>query len=211
MGLHTTYVGHVTIEPPLSAQEVDVLRGVNRTRHWDHPQGMLRIATHPADDERPGDDVATYNRPAPGAPGLWCPWTACERGHCLTWDGVEKPYEGERWLRWLIDVLLRPGAQVAGTVWARERGLTCDHRLDGMLVGERRETVELFALEVTGNEVARRLLLPGEIGADEWDYRGRRAERADRRERLAARRQRYESALAADRAASGLSVVHLDV
>jgi hypothetical protein len=211
MGLHTTYVGHVTIEPALSAQEVDVVRGVNRTRHWHHPEGALRIAAHPADDEPVEGDVATSNRPARGAPGLWCPWTACERGHCLHWDGAEKPYQGEGWLRWLIDVLLRPNAHVADTSWARERGLTCDHRLDGMLVGERQETVELFALEVAGNDVTRRLLLPGETDADEWGYRGERVERADRRARSAARRQRYESALAADRAALGVAAVHLDV
>ena len=88
MGLHTKYVGHIVIEPPLAWQEVEFLRSFGHTRHWDSGDNGVRIAAHPSDNE-PQDDVGAYNRPAPGMPGLWCPWTVCKDGCCLHWDGVE--------------------------------------------------------------------------------------------------------------------------
>lgn len=210
MGLHTTFVGHVAVTPALAPGEVDLLRALNRTRRWDAPGGALRTAEHPADDpypaeDHPGDDCSpsaldAHNRPAPGAPGLWCPWTACERGHCLHWDSVEKPYAGEAWLRWMIDTLLRPDADVAGTEWARRRGMTCDHVLAGVLIGERYDTAELFALEVSANVVRRRVLLPGVSEVDEWVRRGVVDTGGERQASLAARARRYERARAEDRA-----------
>lgn len=198
MGAHTTYIGHIAINPPLSPPEVDVVRALNRTRRWDGPGGALRTSTHPGDDAPPQDRTDAYNRPAPGAPGLWCPWTACERGHCLHWDGLEKPYTGDRWLRWTIDTLLRPGAEIAGTEWARRHSLTCDHGLEGIIVGERHESGELFALSVSDNMVRMQLLLPGDPGADEWGYRGVVDTTRERRASLAARTTRYALALAED-------------
>lgn len=206
MGLHTSYVGHVAVTPPLAPGEVELVRALNETRRWDAPGGALRTASHPSDDE-PAEHCSAevadaYNRPAPGAPGLWCPWTACERGHCLHWDGVEKPYRGEEWLRWTVDTLLRPGAVVAGTAFASRHGLSCDHQLAGVLVGERHETSELFALDVSGNRVTRRLLLPGVVAGvvGVAAHRGDAAVADDRRARLSARAERYRRALVEDSA-----------
>jgi hypothetical protein len=196
MGLHTDYLGRARIEPPLSPAEVDVLKSFNRTRHCgDRP--ALDLAAHPTDNDRSGD-LDAYNRVAPGMPGLWCPWTCCDDGCCLVWDSVEKPYAPVPWLRYLIDTFLRPGATLAGDPAAVARGLTFDHVLNGMIVGERRETGELFALEVINNEVARRTLVPAREGVNEWGYRAEDEERAERRARLEARRERFAAALAED-------------
>lgn len=201
MGLHTKYLGHVVIEPVLAPAEVDFLRSFNATRHCGDIS-PLTVAGHPEDNDRNGD-VDAYNRQAPGMPGLWCPWSCCSSGCCLHWDGAEKPYNGEQWLCYLIDTFLRPGAVLSADAQARGLGLTFDHVLSGMLVGERQETSELFALEVARNKVIRRVLVAGTEGADEWGYRGADEERQERRARLAARRRRYETALAQDRAALG--------
>lgn len=198
MGLHTTYVGHIAINPPLSPEEVDVVRALNQTRRWDGLGGALRTSAHPVDDEPPDDVTDAYNRPAPGAPGLWCPWTACERGHCLHWDGREKPDRGEEWLRWTIDTLLRLGAEVAGTEWARQNSLTCDHVLEGIIVGERHDTGELVALGVADNTVRMQRLLSGDPSADGCGSDGAADIDFDRRASLAARAQRYAKALAED-------------
>ena len=171
MGIHTTYVGHVTIEPRLSVREVAIVRDLNQTRRWDAPGGALRVAPYPVDDEPPRAGLDARNRPAPGAPGLWCPWTACDRGHCLHWDGREKPYDGAAWLRWTIDTLLRPGADVTGSAFAREHGLTCDHTLDGMIIGERADTMTLVVFGVADNEVRTAVLLPGVPEVQEWPPR----------------------------------------
>src|SRR3954447_12633751 len=86
MGLHTTYVGHVVIDPPLSPDEVDFVRRFGHTRHYDAGESRVRLALHPSDDDASAaSEVSSYNRPAPGMPGLWCPWTVCKDGCCLHW------------------------------------------------------------------------------------------------------------------------------
>lgn len=198
MGLHTSYLGRIAIEPPLSWQEVDFLRSFGHTRHWDSGDVGVRIARDPADNDA-YDDIDAYNRAAPGMPGLWCPWTVCKDGCCLIWDGLEKPYGADRWLGYLIETFLRPGAAVAGTEVASTHGLTCDHHLNGTVVGERRETGELFSLEVVDGVVRRTTLMPKRPGVDEWGYGTDASEKRERLARLAARRKRYEAALAEDR------------
>jgi hypothetical protein len=197
MGLHTRYLGHVRVVPALNADEIEFLRRFNETRHCGDDDAPLRTVQHPAENE-PVGDVEAYNRPAPGMPGLWCPWTCCATGCCLHWDGVEKPYAPAEWLTYLIDTFLRPGAALSGDPQARRLGLSFDHVLNGMLVGERRETAELFALEVRDNTVTRRVLVPGAEGTDEWGYRSADWERESRQERIAARRRRFEAAIAED-------------
>jgi len=201
MGLYTDYLGRAQITPALSAGEVEFLRAFNRTRHCGD-RGPLDVVMHPADDERVGD-VDAYNRTSRGMPGLWCPWTTCGQGCCLHWDRAEKPYAPERWLTYLIDTLLRPGAALAADPVARDAGLTFDHVLDGVIVGERRETAELFALEVRANVVTRRVLVPGAAGTDDWGYRAPEQERASRQEQIESRRRRFAEAIAEDLAQSG--------
>ena len=197
MGLHTSYLGHVRITPALNSDEIEFFRAFNETRHHGDDDAPLRTVQHPAENDRTGD-VGAFNRAAPGMPGLWCPWTCCGTGCCLHWDGVEKPYQPQEWLEYLIDTFLRPGAVLHGDASALEVGLTFDHVLTGMLVGERRETAELFALEVRDNVVTRRVLVRGAEGTDEWGYRSPEWERESRNERIAARRLRFEAAIVED-------------
>lgn len=196
MGLHADYLGSLRIEPPLSAAEVDFVRSFGQTRHC-ADRTALDVALHPADNDPPGD-IESFNRLASGIPGLWCPWTCCTEGCCLHWNQHEKPYAPDLWLRYLINTLLRPGAAFADDPDARDLGLTFDHVLNGMLVGERRETSELFALTVTNNVVRRRTLVPPRTGVDEWGYRGEDVERAGRSAYLTARHERFVAAMAED-------------
>jgi hypothetical protein len=177
MGLHTTYVGRVDIVPPLPGETADWLRAFARTRHWDHPDGPLRVARHPADDE-PGDHERG-KRTAPGLPSFYCPWTVCEDGCCLRWDALEKPYAGERWLAWLIDNVLAP-----------------EHVADGMLIGESRESGAVTALDVVGNVVTTRVLVPPRSGSKGWDDQG---ELAGRVEQVLQRARRFRAGLEAER------------
>ena len=196
MGLHTDYLGSLRIQPPLSPAEVDFLQRFHRTRHCGD-RTALDVVAHPADNE-PAGDAASSSRVAVGMPELWCPWTCCNEGCCLRWGEVEKPYAPDRWLRYLIDTFLRPGAALATDPTACALGLTFDHVLSGMLVGERRETAELFALAVKDNVVRRRTLVPPLPGVDDWGYRGEDEELDERVTYLAARRERFAAAMADD-------------
>jgi len=43
-----------------------------------------------------------------GQPGLWCQWVPNSEGTVLAWDGGEKFYEYEDWLRYLVEHFLAP-------------------------------------------------------------------------------------------------------
>jgi len=82
----------VTVEPPLSAGQVKVLLAFAR------------------EDHRAETDV----------PGIWCQWVPTADGTAIEWDGNEKFYESEEWMRYLIGTFLQPsGHRVNGTIEAQ--------------------------------------------------------------------------------------------
>ncbi len=184
MGLHTDYLGHVRIDPPLTGREVDVVRGINRTRHDDRP---LRLAEHPSDNDDGNNDVR------PGAPGLWCPLTCGDSGDELFWDGIEKPYGMTGWLAWWGRELDTPSPQLAAL------GLDGGHVLDGSLVGRSQETGRLFLLQVIDGVLTEHTLIEAPLGSNEYGELGLLAQERARSQRLRDRQERYDRAIAADR------------
>ena len=79
-----------------------------------------------------------------GAPKLRSGWVASDDGRALTLRGDDTYGDPAEWLRHLIKRYLKPG------------GL----RADGMVVGCRRDTKELFCIHVSANRVSERGLWP---------------------------------------------------
>jgi hypothetical protein len=59
------------------------------------------------------DDIRDFNKPPAGHPGLWCWWEPTKDGTAIKWNGVEKFYNSEEWMSYLIDLFLKPGAVLA--------------------------------------------------------------------------------------------------
>ncbi len=189
MGYTTDFVGHVLVDPPLNEAEAGYLRAFAATRRWDRPGGPYVVLDHPLASDDPGDDVDAHNRPPPGQPGLWCDWVPCLDGHCLAYNGREKFYRPVEWMRYVIDHFLRPGAIASGSGLPCFDGFTFNHSCNGVVAGARRDTAEVFLIEVRDNSVTRRVLVPGM--ADDWrgelPYQAQiDAQRARRRRRRAA-------------------------
>lgn len=138
MGETVSYLGHVSIVPSLNQSEYDYLCAV----------------TQP--------DVDLGGPDAEDQSGRECAWEPCAHGCCLSWDGTEKFHAGQFWMRYLIDHFLRPGAHAAGRGMPKFAGFTFDHRMDGLIVGERSWSRQLFAIRVENNEVREEVLLRGE-------------------------------------------------
>lgn len=168
MGVHYEFLGHVTVDPPLNAAEREYLKAFSESRRWDRPSGPYTVPPNPREDDsalegvvRGAADDLTNHR-SPGQPGLWCDWTPCAKGCCLSHNGVEKFYGSGEWMQYVIDHFLRPGAE------ARTSGLVCfddftfDHTCTGIIAVERRDVRELSLLHIERNEVHREVLVPGE-------------------------------------------------
>lgn len=138
MGETVTYLGHVDIVPGLNQPEYDYLHALTE----------------------PGADTA--DGWAEGRPPGWCDWEPCPHGCCLAWNGREKFHGAGVWMEYLIDQLLAPGAAAAGRDDARLSGFTFAHRMDGLVIGERSWSRQLFAIRVEDNQVRQEVLRRGE-------------------------------------------------
>ena len=164
MGYTTDFVGHIDIEPALNQDETEYLTAFSMSRRFARPEGPYAVPGNPMaalDEERESVDIDTYNRVATGQPQLWCQWVPCLGGCCLAFNGHEKFYEPIAWLRYLIQHFLKPGAVASKNGLPAFEHFTFDHRLDGLVVGCRRDTKKLFGIQVKGNRVTERVLRPG--------------------------------------------------
>lgn len=178
---HTTdFVGHLDIDPPLNDAEA----------------AHLTTLTH----------ARAAGVAVPGAPIDACPWVPCSEGCCLSHDGIDRGAHPVGWLRYLIDHLLKPDAAEARAAEPLLDGFTFDHRLDGVVVGCRRDTRELFSIVVEHNAVDRRIMVPGDPA-----FRGQAplAYQKELDRALAARRQRRGDTLGRRQPVQGAVVLDL--
>lgn len=158
MGYTTDFIGHIDIDPGLNTAELAYLDAFRRSRRFDRAGGPYEVPGNPYLDEGPESNFDAYNRPALGQPQLWCQWEACWGGCCLTFDGNEKFYEPVRWLRYLIEHFLCPGAEASRSGLGYFEEFTFDHQLEGLVIGCRRDNKQLFGIRVEGNVVSTEVL-----------------------------------------------------
>ncbi len=180
MGYTTEFEGRVTIEPPLNEHEVSFLKDFNETRRMIRRNGPLFVKGSGFWGQGHDDDVIEFNMssgdtpwstsrlPADwreyheenGQPGLWCQWIPIDDGAALAWDGGEKFYDAEEWMRYIIDKLLAPSASdylmVHDAEDPRLAKFTYDHVLNGVIHAEGEEQGDVWRLIVTDNLVARK-------------------------------------------------------
>lgn len=164
MGYTTDFIGHIDINPRLNDDEIAYLTTFSQSRRCRRPGGPY-IVPGTLMAETPEDlDRDSYNSPAEGQPGLWCDWVPCWDGCCLAHNGNEKFYNPVPWMRYLISHFLKPDARASRSQDDQFSGFTFDHQLDGMIVGCRRDTRELFAVAVSDNCVRKKVLCPADQG-----------------------------------------------
>lgn len=148
MGYHTEFSGQLTIEPPLTKEQVQYINKFSDTRRMQRDPDQLAHMPDPIREAvnlplgvnggyyvgQDRDAVIEYNRPPSGQPGLWCQWVVSHDGSVLEWDGGEKFYEYGDWLRYLIEHFFSKwGRTLEGKIcWQGEesddRGIIYVHR-----------------------------------------------------------------------------------
>lgn len=164
MGYNTNAIGHIEVQPPLSLPEQRYLTAFGQTRRYERAGGPYEIVGNPAIDHLLESSLPTevVNSIAPGQPGYWCDWTPCWEGCCLSHSGKEKSYSLRRWLEYLIEHFLRPGAHGAtsGSPWLED--FSFDHVLNGVVACCRTDTRELWLIRVDDNKVREEVLRAGD-------------------------------------------------
>lgn len=146
MGYTTSFEGQVAIEPPLNPTEIAYLRDFAESRRHQRPEGPY--STH---DYGWGEvDSSDYNRPPEGQPSLWCNWESTDDGTGIRWNGAEKFYDATKWMQYLIDHFLKPGAHAQGQCGFEE--FTFDHTVTGLIKAQGDEPDDKWELVVIDNE-----------------------------------------------------------
>src|SRR5688572_14017013 len=153
MGYTTTFTGHVTIDPPLNPHEIRYLERYAGTRHEHRTKGPFLLT----DTGDPVPGTRGWADPFPGLPGYWCKWVPVENGSAIQWNEVEKFYDADKWMAYLIDTFLKPGATIAQvSEWDYPSDFshfTFDHVVNGTIEAEGEEPDDVWRLEVRDNAV----------------------------------------------------------
>jgi len=91
MGYDTHFDGHVTVTPPLNADEVSYLRRFARSRRYRRDAAADPYRTDDSDTRRVAHYAGgDYNAVPDGQPNLWCQWRPTPDGETIRWDEGEK-------------------------------------------------------------------------------------------------------------------------
>jgi hypothetical protein len=126
MGFDTDMEGSFfTITPKITDQKIlDLLSGLSTRRMKRDPQKIatkMNISLNESiekygeegefyfDDADYGDStIIDYNEPPKTQCGLWMNWIYDKDSNVLKWNGVEKSYNNEEWLKYLIKYVFEP-------------------------------------------------------------------------------------------------------
>jgi hypothetical protein len=156
MGYQTDFIGYLHVQPSLNKAEMAL---IDQIAHMPPPGTAGDVGAMGRVDD-------ALLELASRAPQGWSNWETCGEGCCLSYDGGDKANHMIPWLKHLMSTYLVPGAAAAGRPGFQE--FSCDHLLNGMVVGSGGDSRELFSITVRENEVEVELLWPG---VPEWsDY-----------------------------------------
>lgn len=150
MGYTTDFSGQIAVVPPLNAEEIAYLNVFAKTRRVTRKQGPY----HAVDDGDFGqsDDgqVLDGNSPPPGQPSLWCQWVPTDDGTAIEWDGGEKFYEADHWMKYIIDHFLKPNALAKSKL----AFLQANHVCNGTINAQGEDNDDRWRLIVINNLVS---------------------------------------------------------
>jgi len=153
MGYTTDFEGDVTVEPPLNAAEIQYLDRFAETRRMDRDHGPYYVEGS-GDFGQGGDpDIRNFNTPPDDQPGLWCQWVPTPDGTAIVWDGGEKFYHAEAWMKYIIQHFLQPKAHASKVDDEQFAEFTFDHILNGEIYAQGEEANDTWKLIVRDNEV----------------------------------------------------------
>lgn len=157
VGYTTTFEGHFTVTPPLNEDEASYLAEFSASRRMDREKGPYFVRGSGDFGQGHDKDIRNRNAPPEGQPGLWCQWVPEDGGDVIAWDGGEKFYNAEAWIKYLIDHFLKadPERDVAAMIEADERfaTFTFDHVVSGTVYAHGEYAEDRWAIEIEDNVV----------------------------------------------------------
>ena len=128
MSYTTEFEGRIELNKPLDEELFNFLMKLNQTRRMKRDPQKLKEMGYPDDYGIDGeffvdggglfgqeidDSVMNGDIPPQTQPSLWCRWRPTTDRSGIEWDGGEKFYCADDWMRYLIDSILAPAGYLA--------------------------------------------------------------------------------------------------
>lgn len=155
MGYQTEFTGHVTVEPPLNGPEMAFLRQFANSRRYQCSEGPFHVATGGDPNRHVGCQPIATNTAPSGQPGLWCSWVPTDDGLGIEWSGMEKFYDADEWMAYLIDNFLRPDADANVSDDDQFKHFTFNHIVNGRIEAQGEDADDRWTLVVKDNIVSK--------------------------------------------------------
>lgn len=146
---NTEFWGEITVSPPLNADEIGYLKKFSGTRRMARDKGPYFVHGSGEFGQGNDPDIRDLNEPPAGQPNLWCEWVPNENGTAIVWNGVEKFYDPEEWMSYLINHFLKSGAYASKHL----AFLQANHTLNGIIEAECQESKSYWRIIVEDNQV----------------------------------------------------------
>jgi len=158
MGYTTEFDGEIAVTPPLNADEVSFLKDLADSRRMNRTKGPLHVEPNQGFMHYDAPDVIDSNQPHPDQPGLWLCWEPSDDGASIAWNGAEKFYDADAWMKYLVEKLLAPSARAYIDAHMSEdprlASFTCDHELTGVIDAQGEDPGDRWQLAVGQGVVA---------------------------------------------------------
>lgn len=128
MGYQTEFTGHVTVDPPLNGPEMAFLHQF-------------------ADDDHRG---------VPGTPAhsYYCSWVPTDDGLGIEWSTMEKFYDADEWMAYIIDHFLKSDG-VESVDKPEFKHFTFNHVVNGRIEAQGEDADDRWTLVVEDNVVSK--------------------------------------------------------
>lgn len=157
MGYTTEFEGSITIDPPLNEEEISYLLKFSGTRRMDRSNGPYFVDGTGYMGEGHDPDVRDLNKPPAGQPSLWCDWEPTRDGTEIKWNGMEKFYNADKWMLYLIRHFLG-GDPLAKRACPERFQSFGGHTLNGEIYCQGEDVEDRWILVVADNVVTKELL-----------------------------------------------------
>lgn len=159
MGYTTIFYGGIELDPPLNDEEVAYLREFAGSRRMDRKSGPYTTGEGDYGMDH-SEDVIDGNKPPLGQPGLWCQWVPGDSDpSVIEWDGGEKFYEAEAWMRYILQHFINPDP-VAKKRCPETFDFLQGHTANGFIECQGDDQEDRWAIDVTDGVVT---TLPGRV------------------------------------------------
>jgi len=152
MGYTTYFTGQIDVTPSLNDQEREFLQKFSGTRRMKRTNGPYFVEGTGFMGQGGDPDIQDYNTPPDGQPGLWCHWVPNEKGTAIEWDEGKKFYDGEEWMKYLIDHFIGPNP-IAKRGDPDAFAFLQGHDCQGVIDAEGEDSGDIWKIIVENNEV----------------------------------------------------------